>query len=382
MNNLPKYVSFSFLTPILGNLNRDENGRPKTLELGGTQRVRLSSQAQKAVWRRSPLLVEKTGMGVRTRADFLEKMSNPSATDEQNRILRDALAEFLFGVKKKKPKDGQTKNKPSEASGTEDSQKEAAGGQLVSLWREELELCEDLFRRGVFDKDPKKMYKIVEREFEAFREKTQGKNLIYDLFGAMSTANAQSSIATMMVANAISVHPARIEVDYFTSIDDLDPNGGAGFLSDSFFSSGLLCSYVGVDVGELILRIANADPTKVEKAHMVRAGQVLGALLEVIMTEFPKGKRTSYAQTPIPIYMRVEFSDLPLNPQMAFLDAIPYTGNIGLVAIGKLQTYIENLNRNLGREVATREWFPDTGSIEDLKRFLSLDPIPTLDPKV
>ena len=98
------------------------------------------------------------------------------------------------------------------------------------------------------------------------------------------------------------------------------------------------------------------------------------------MTEYPRGKQSNYAQTPTPIYMRVEFSDLPLNPQMAFLDPLPYNGNIGMVAIRQLQTYLGELNRSLNRNTSTMEWFSENGSMEDLKRFLSLNPIPTLQP--
>ena len=38
------------------NLNRDDLGRPKTAVMGGTQRLRVSSQSLKRAWRESDIL--------------------------------------------------------------------------------------------------------------------------------------------------------------------------------------------------------------------------------------------------------------------------------------------------------------------------------------
>ena len=40
------------------NLNRDDLGRPKTATMGGTQRLRISSQSLKRAWRKSDLFEE------------------------------------------------------------------------------------------------------------------------------------------------------------------------------------------------------------------------------------------------------------------------------------------------------------------------------------
>src|SRR5208283_742963 len=51
------------------NLNRDDLGRPKTAVMGGTQRLRISSQSLKRAWRTSDIFTEhlKDHMGKRTK---------------------------------------------------------------------------------------------------------------------------------------------------------------------------------------------------------------------------------------------------------------------------------------------------------------------------
>jgi len=51
------------------NLNRDDLGRPKTAIMGGTQRLRISSQSLKRAWRQSPFFQEALSghIGIRTK---------------------------------------------------------------------------------------------------------------------------------------------------------------------------------------------------------------------------------------------------------------------------------------------------------------------------
>ena len=51
------------------NLNRDDLGRPKTAVIGGTQRLRISSQSLKRAWRTSDVLSANLEghIGIRTK---------------------------------------------------------------------------------------------------------------------------------------------------------------------------------------------------------------------------------------------------------------------------------------------------------------------------
>ena len=51
------------------NLNRDDLGRPKTAVMGGTQRLRVSSQSLKRAWRTSDIFKESLSghIGIRTK---------------------------------------------------------------------------------------------------------------------------------------------------------------------------------------------------------------------------------------------------------------------------------------------------------------------------
>jgi CRISPR system Cascade subunit CasC len=51
------------------NLNRDDLGRPKTAVMGGSQRLRVSSQSLKRAWRESDIFKEALSghIGIRTK---------------------------------------------------------------------------------------------------------------------------------------------------------------------------------------------------------------------------------------------------------------------------------------------------------------------------
>lgn len=55
-----QYLQLHLLTSYPpANLNRDDLGRPKTAIIGGTTRLRISSQSLKRAWRTSDILVKE-----------------------------------------------------------------------------------------------------------------------------------------------------------------------------------------------------------------------------------------------------------------------------------------------------------------------------------
>ena len=58
-----KFVQLHILTNYgPSNLNRDDLGRPKTVVVGGTQRLRVSSQCLKRAWRTADVFEAETGI--------------------------------------------------------------------------------------------------------------------------------------------------------------------------------------------------------------------------------------------------------------------------------------------------------------------------------
>ena len=62
------FIQLHFLTAYPpANLNRDDLGRPKTAMLGGSTRLRVSSQSLKRTWRKSDIFVEALGASLGSR---------------------------------------------------------------------------------------------------------------------------------------------------------------------------------------------------------------------------------------------------------------------------------------------------------------------------
>jgi CRISPR system Cascade subunit CasC len=74
-----RFIQLHFLTSYPpANLNRDDQGRPKTAKMGGFDRLRVSSQSHKRAWRTSDIFEDTIDKGTRTRligAYALEKLS-------------------------------------------------------------------------------------------------------------------------------------------------------------------------------------------------------------------------------------------------------------------------------------------------------------------
>ena len=60
---MKQYLQIHLLTSYPpANLNRDDMGRPKTAVIGGTTRLRISSQSLKRAWRTSDVFQQRVGV--------------------------------------------------------------------------------------------------------------------------------------------------------------------------------------------------------------------------------------------------------------------------------------------------------------------------------
>jgi CRISPR system Cascade subunit CasC len=85
-------------------LNRDEDGRPKSVWYGGVERLRISSQAQKRAMRllfRELSLVPPEERAVRTRkvGELLEEALEGLAQEERRRLVKGLLAALNLKLK-------------------------------------------------------------------------------------------------------------------------------------------------------------------------------------------------------------------------------------------------------------------------------------------
>lgn len=226
------------------NLNRDDTGNPKDAFFGGVRRARISSQSGKRAIRVSDVFRQYTQApnGVRTKL---------------------VLQELVQGL--------------VEAGKREDEARKHAEGILTSLYakmdakRPEqtsviLFLAEDERRAIVkvmlerWDELNAGNYKALEKELKPFFGQTSAPDIA--LFGRMLAENPRLNLdAACQMAHAISTHEVSTEFDYFTAVDDWQPddNSGAGMLGLVAFNSATYYRCARIDWGQLVRNLRGDD---------------------------------------------------------------------------------------------------------------------------
>ncbi len=251
------------------NMNRDDTGRPKTAQVGGTTRLRLSSQALKRAWRTSAIFTGALAghMGARTQRlgdDILSYLRQKQMSDEKAVSVAREIA-GVFG----KLKDAKDAN-PARIE------------QLAFISPEERAAALAMADKALAGEklDPKAGDLLVKADTAAD----------IALFGRMLADNpAFNREAAAQVAHAITTHRVTIEDDYYTAVDDLklpSEDAGAGFLGEAGFGSGVFYLYACVDT-DLLRRNLGGDAGL--------AATALAALAEAAATSAPGGKQNSFA---------------------------------------------------------------------------------------
>ncbi len=268
-------------------LNRDDTNSPKDCEFGGYRRARISSQCLKRAIRTSPVFEQTVGgaVGKRTRL----------ATGELARLLRDRgkseeeaaslAAEAISAIAK--PASGQ----PERSS------------VLLFLGRDELERIAELVTQH--GKDWRKT-----PEAKALRPKSAD----IALFGRMVAENADMNIdAACQVAHAISTNRLTQELDYWTAVDDLQPEDepGAGMIGYAGFNSCCFYRYAAISVPQLLENL--------EQDQALAAKSVEG-FLRASIAAVPTGKQNSFAahNPPEMVLAVVRSSGQPVSLANAF----------------------------------------------------------------
>src|SRR5690349_19479860 len=208
------------------NLNRDDVGQPKTAKLGGTDRLRISSQSLKRAWRTSSLFQQSLHGTIGTRTKRLgreaHRMLLAEGVDEQNATKWAGKIAAVFGAVKK--------DAPLEIE------------QLVHVAPEELASLNELVSTLAGEKrEPS------EAELDALLHDHTAVDIA--MFGRMLADKKQHNTeAAVQVAHAIGVHTSSIESDYFTAVDDLNnSDSGAAHIGEAGFASAVFYQYICID---------------------------------------------------------------------------------------------------------------------------------------
>lgn len=304
---MSRFIQLHLLTAYPpANLNRDDQGSPKTAKMGGYDRLRVSSQCLKRTWRTSDLFQAAMGdhLGARTKLlgiDIYNQFIEGGIKEKEAKEWTKAIA-GVFGALKKPEKDKPTAELEIE--------------QLVHVSPAEQQAIKALTEKLIAEqRAPEK------DELNLLRLHEQAVDIA--LFGRMLASSPAFNIeAACQVAHAISVHPVVIEDDYFTAVDDLN-NGledmGAAHIGETRFAAGLFYSYICIN-RELLIKNLDGNEELANKA--------IRALTEAAVKVAPEGKQNSFASRAYASYVLAEQGDQqPRSLSVAFLKPINHREN-------------------------------------------------------
>lgn len=305
---MSRFIQVHLLTAYPpANLNRDDQGRPKTAKMGGVDRLRVSSQSLKRHWRTSELFEQAVSghVGIRTKRlgrGIYERLLEAGVKEKQALAWATAIA-GEFGKNKKADKN--------------DPLNELEIEQLVHIGPDEQAQIDQLVTTLVEEqRGPEK------GELDLLRETTTAVDIA--LFGRMLASKPAYNIeAACQVAHAISVHPVVIEDDYFTAVDDLNDgreDAGSSHIGETGFASGLFYSYLCINREQLIENL-NGDAALADRA--------MAALIEAAIKVPPSGKQNSFAHQGYASYVLAEAGNQqPRSLSVSFLKPVEVRGLI------------------------------------------------------
>lgn len=312
------------VTPY-ANLNRDDVGAPKTMIYGGAHRARLSSQSLKRA--------------ARTRFEALSPADRTTRSRMVQQRLRDRVEELRdeWGL------------------GLDDAQRRELDKKLGSK-------INTLTKKDTGDdgEDSETLVWLAEHEVEVAARQSllaaagQGNgdgewlsavtdSLTIAGFGRMLANRPDLGIeGAVQVAHAFTTHPAEIEVDWFTAVDDLRTeivgDEGAGHLNVGQFTSGVMYRYFNIDRRQLLTNWSGADKPDAQSR--------LREWVAAMVLQLPRGKENATAPHTLPSLVLLEEGSQPASFATAF-EAPVRDGREGLLVASadRLDSYRDTVRK-------------------------------------
>lgn len=258
------------------NLNRDDTNNPKDCEFGGVRRARISSQCLKRAIRRAPVFRETTGVdiGLRTKR-LVQNLRSPLLEAGKPQEEVDAvLKAFVAAFASKFDRDGE---KTAVLLYLSPGEIRDIANALLGEWAA---LTDEKLR-------PDAVKRVSNDLVKAFKGRTSAPDIA--LFGRMLAEHPELNVdAASQVAHAISTHRVTMEMDFYTAVDDLQPEdtAGAGMMGFTGFDSACFYRYARVDWDQLV---KNLD------GDLDLARRTVEGFLRASVEAIPTGKQNAFA---------------------------------------------------------------------------------------
>jgi CRISPR system Cascade subunit CasC len=277
------------------NLNRDDTGQPKNAYFGGFRRARISSQCSKRSVRQ------------------LWKTSSDAGVGERTKLLKSKLRQSLKA-------DGRSEEAISKAIDTFIEQfyskmdKKDGDKTAVLLFVSEDEIKQAALIINEHWARLSKGEQIDSREAKTVVAKLDKAKVSADiaLFGRMLAEQPERNTdGACQVAHPISTHKVDMEMDFYTAVDDLNPEGetGAGMMGVVGYNSACYYRYAVVDRDQLARNLARKTERKdgkwveeLEDKDYKEADAVIKEFLKAMVYAIPTGKQNSFAAINLPSF--------------------------------------------------------------------------------
>ncbi|MCL5671503.1 MAG: type I-E CRISPR-associated protein Cas7/Cse4/CasC [Acidobacteria bacterium] len=354
------------------NLNRDDTGQPKSAYFGGFRRARVSSQCGKRAvrewWRergtvtvgdRTKRLHQLISNKLAQDEEFTKKVADEEDRKAGIRVFTDA---YYAAADKKKPDNTSVLIfiGPEEVDVCaqtikeiwDDKTKEGKGTEIVKGIALIIKEVRDSDARKASKKEPS------DDEGEEASEKVDAKkpklkplpevedrikaaqvSADIALFGRMLAEQpGRNTDGSCQVAHPISTHKVDMEMDFYTAVDDLNPEEetGAGMMGIVGFNSACYYRYALVDRDQLARNLARKTERKngewaqeLEAIDYRKADTVIKAFLEAMVYAIPTGKQNSFAAQNLPsfgLFVRRQ-GGVPISLANAFAKPVRPTKN-------------------------------------------------------
>lgn len=393
MKHLELHILQSF--PVVC-LNRDDQNSPKTAIFGAVQRARVSSQSWKRAIRAfAQQTYPSLYGGKRTRllvAEIKKELSNQKCDGQRAHALAMCLGHYLAKIDPKNtdkvktlmffsPKENEKLSKLLLGLDVGDTEKlvDAFARVDIAALEKEDDSADDA-AQGEASPTPKKKQKAADdkkplspKKFgelvggvlkspinQAFRGKdaVQVKDAAdIALFGRMVANDHSLTVeGAAMFGHALSTHKVDNEIDFFSAVDDLQPEeeSGAGMTGTLEFNSATYYRFAALNLGMLY----DPNATKDERRGQLRSmsqeerQQVVRAFVEATLSAVPGARKNSMNAATLPGYVLgvVRRTGHPVQLVNAFEKPIRPFGGKGLFesSLDALRAERERLNGTWG----------------------------------
>lgn len=297
----PRYIDIHALQTVpYANLNRDDLGAPKTLDYGGAERTRVSSQS----WKRAVRHQVEARLGdpaLRTRRIVQAIAASLAAQGWDDDLARAGARQVILsagknGLKLEPKKDITSVLLYLPARGI---------GELAAI----VASHRDAVITQMGKKEPAPVLP-GDRIAEILRSRAASIQLFGRMLAELPGAEVDGAV---QFAHAFTTHATSVETDFFTAVDDIESlagDAGSGHMNAASFSAGTFYRYANLNLTGLL---ANLDDD-----HLT-ARELTAEFLRAFVSTVPAGKQTSTAAMTVPelVYIAVR-TDRPISLAPAF----------------------------------------------------------------